>query len=74
MTLFVTELDNCDFVVSTSKGIHCVKVDANKCFMRNVLLKLEKFRLSQVVPVMFNDNETMKEKGQHDVETFPANY
>ena len=74
MTLFVTELDTCDFVVWTSKGIHCVKVDADKCFMGNVLLKLEKFWLSQVVPVMFDDNDTMKEKGQYDVETFPANY
>ena len=74
LTLFVTELDTCDFVVWISKGIHCVKDDADKCFMGNVLLKLEKFWLAQVVPAMFDDNDTMKEKGQYDVENFPANY
>ena len=65
VTLFVTDLDTCDFVVWALKGIHCVKVDMNKCFIENVMLKLERFWLSQVVPLLFDEIDTVNEKGQY---------
>ena len=64
LALFMTGLDKCDFVVWTNKGIHCVEVLVDKKFMQLVLLKLEKFLVSQVAPLLFDEKGTLKEKGE----------
>ena len=61
MALFVTGLDKRDFIVWTRKGIHCVEVLLHESFMAHVLLKLEKFWVSQVVPMLFDGKDTVKE-------------
>ena len=62
MALFVTGLDKSDFVVWTNKGIYCVEVLVDKRFMQLVLLKLEKFWVTQVVPLLFDGKDTLKKK------------
>ena len=64
MALFVNGLDKSDFVVWTNKGIHCVEVLVDKRFMQLVLLKLEKFWVTQVVPLLFDGKDTLKKKGE----------
>jgi hypothetical protein len=64
MALFVTGLDSCDFVVRTKKGIHCVEIMTDESFMAHVLLKVEKFWVSQVAPLLFDGKDTVKGKGE----------
>jgi hypothetical protein len=64
MAMFVTDLEKCDFIIWTKKGIHCVEVFLNKSFTDHVLLKLEKFWVSQIVPMLFDGKDTVKEIGE----------
>lgn len=50
--MFVANLSLCDLVVWTKKGIFTTQVKFNKKFMENVCQKLEKFWMSNVLPVM----------------------
>ena len=59
MQMYVIGLLSCDFVVWTTKGIHCVEVPYNGIFMVDVLIKLEKFWLTQVVPLLMSEKMTM---------------
>ena len=50
--MFVANLCLCDLVVWTKKGIFTAQVQFDQKFMENVCQKLEKFWMSNVLPVM----------------------
>ncbi len=50
--MFVANLCLCDLVVWTNKGIFTTQVQFNSKFMENVCQKLEKFWMSNVLPIM----------------------
>ena len=52
LQMFVTELDNCDFVVWTEHGVLSVPVKYDKIFMENALVQLERFWMHHVLPVL----------------------
>jgi hypothetical protein len=52
MQMFVLGLKSCDLVVWTTKGIKNIEIPYESTFMETVCIKLEKFWISQVVPLM----------------------
>lgn len=52
MQMFVLGLKLCEFVVWTKKGITTMQVPHDSKFTKTVCAKLEKFWISQVVPLM----------------------
>ena len=52
MQLYVFGAKICDFVVCTAKGIHVVPVPFEPSFMHSVCVNLEKFWVTQVVPLL----------------------
>ena len=52
MQLYVFGAKICDFVVWTTKGIHVVPVPFEPSFMHSVCVNLEKFWVTQVVPLL----------------------
>ena len=52
MQMFVLGLKLCEFVVWTKKGITTIQVPHDSTFTKTVCAKLEKFWISQVVPLM----------------------
>lgn len=52
MQMFVLCLLSCDFVIWTTKGILTVEIAYNVGFMNAILLKLEKFWISQIAPLL----------------------
>ena len=52
LQMFVTELDNCDFVLWTEHGVLSVPVKYDKIFMENALVQLERFWMHHVLPVL----------------------
>lgn len=55
MQMFVMCLLSCDFVVWTTKGILVVQIPYNSGFMNAVLIKLEKFWISQIFPLLMTE-------------------
>ncbi|CAB4005783.1 Carboxypeptidase D [Paramuricea clavata] len=52
MQLFVVCAKFCDFVVWTTKGIHIISIPFESSFMSSVCINLEKFWVTQVVPLL----------------------
>ena len=60
MQMYVLGLKACDFVVWTRKGIKCVKIMFDSQFMVDVIRKLERFWIGQVLPLMISGAADVK--------------
>jgi hypothetical protein len=54
--MFVAELESCDFVVWTEKGILSISVPYNAKYMKSALQKLEQFLMKHVLPYIYGSN------------------
>ena len=52
MQMYILGVQWCDFVVWTMKGIHMITIPVDESFMSTVAVKLEKFWLTQVAPLL----------------------
>ena len=55
--MFVTELENCHFVVWTNKGIFCHVVSVDSTFVEKIYPKVNMFWVTYVVPEMMKKLE-----------------
>ena len=58
LQMFVAELESCDFVVRTEKGILSISVPYNAKYMKSALQKLEQFLMKHVLPFMVQTMQT----------------
>jgi hypothetical protein len=58
LQMFVAELESCDFVVWTEKGILSINVPYNAKYMKSALHKLEQFWMKHVLPSMVQTMQT----------------
>ena len=64
MQMFISGLSSCDFVVWTTKGIHCAVVPYDPEFMHGVMKALEDFWIGQVAPLLILEFKSLTEKGK----------
>ena len=64
MQMFVSGLSSCDFVVWTTKGIHCAVVPYDPEFMHGVMKALEDFWIGQIAPLLILEFKSLTEKGK----------
>ena len=68
LQMFVAELESCDFVVWTEKGILALNVSYDAKYMKSVLQKLERFWMNYVLPFMLQMLQTNHPKaGKFDI-------
>ena len=64
MQMFVSGLSSCDFVVWTTKGIHCAVVPYDPKFIHDVMRLLEDFWVGQVAPLLILEFRSLDVKGE----------
>ena len=63
--MHVAELQECDLVVWTCKGIFCHRISYAPLFIEKIYLKLKRFWLNKVIPHMLESFQLQKLLGKY---------